>query len=216
MASPLRITYILYDPKDVFSTASALIALFPLCIMVVYLTLFYTRREIELLFMYIGQIVSHFFNTGLKHIFRHPRPDRKCLNAFCDELSNNFSSFIATLGGYGMPSNHAQHTAYLAGYLLLWCFFRAQNLPRLVFMCFSRVYLHYHTIWQVIVGSFVGIAFSAFWFFFVGTLRKTGVINAILYSRIGAFLYIKDTMNEEHNTFQKEWKEWIEKQNVSK
>ncbi|KTW28652.1 uncharacterized protein T551_02502 [Pneumocystis jirovecii RU7] len=181
---------------------SAFLALSPLAILIVYVTLIYNRREAELLLMYAGQVVCDFLNTQLKHIFQQARPS-------------------AIISDYGMPSNHAQFISYFAGYLLLWCFFRAQNLPQhicirnmvilivsVISVCFSRVYLHFHTVWQVIVGFFVGAVFSVFWFFFISLLRKIGLIDVVLRSWPNNYLYIKDTMNKEHNTIKKEWETW--------
>ncbi|KAG5437785.1 hypothetical protein PCANB_000499 [Pneumocystis canis] len=154
MISPLQITHILYDPQDILATLSALLALLPLAIVVIYLTLIYERREIELLLMYIGQITCQFLNTYLKQLIQQPRPD----------------SIIA---GYGMPSNHAQFISYLAGYLFMWHFYRST-------LTFSLKHNSYR----------------------------------LLHSKLNTYLYIKDTMNEEHQLIQKEWVAWKEKQTI--
>ncbi|EMR10449.1 hypothetical protein PNEG_01163 [Pneumocystis murina B123] len=151
--SSFQTTYI-YNPRDFLSTISALLALLPLEVVVVYLTLIYCRREVEVILIYIGQIICQLLNVHLKEKIQQPRPN-------------------PLIKGYGMPSNHAQFTSYFTGYMILWMFFRARYLPKiyytrntivlaflLISICFSRVYFKYHTIWQVIVGVLVGTAFS--------------------------------------------------------
>ncbi|KAG5440713.1 hypothetical protein PCK2_000149 [Pneumocystis canis] len=149
-----------------------------------------------------------FLNTYLKQLIQQPRPS-------------------PTLTGYGMPSNHAQFISYLAGYLFMWHFYRAQGLPKRIYqrniivllilvvsVCFSRVYLQYHSIWQVIVGFFVGVTFSILWFSLISALRWIGIVDGLLHSRLNTYLYIKDTMNEEHQRIQKEWTTWKDKQAI--
>lgn len=103
--TPFQKTYILYNPKDFLSTISAFLALLPVEVVVIYLTLIYCRREVEVIFIYIGQIICHFLNIHLKEAIQQPRPN-------------------PLIKGYGMPSNHAQFTSYFTGYLILWLFFR--------------------------------------------------------------------------------------------
>jgi len=42
--------------------------------MVIYVTLIYARREIDVLLMFIGQVFSEVANYILKHIIREERP----------------------------------------------------------------------------------------------------------------------------------------------
>jgi dolichyldiphosphatase len=70
----LKVTHVYYRPGDPFSLVSAYLALIPQGLMVVYVTLIYARREIEVILMFIGQLLSELANWILKRIIREERP----------------------------------------------------------------------------------------------------------------------------------------------
>ena len=77
---------------------------------------------------------------------------------------------------FGMPSSHSQFTWFCSGYLILFTLFRLTNtttwksltvvacLGTGLLMSYSRVYLQYHTVAQVVWGAVVGLAGSLLWF----------------------------------------------------
>lgn len=75
--TPLETTHILYNPVDFLSTISAFLALLPLEVVAVYLTHIYCRREVEVILIYIGQIICQFLNVHLKEKIQQPRPNCK-------------------------------------------------------------------------------------------------------------------------------------------
>jgi len=70
----LHLTHVYYNPADPLSFISAHLALVPQALMVIYVTLIYARREIDVLLMFVGQVGSELANYILKHIIREERP----------------------------------------------------------------------------------------------------------------------------------------------
>ena len=70
----LKITHVYYDPSDPVSLVSAYLALIPQALMVIYVTLIYARREIEVVLMFVGQLLCEGANWGLKRIIKEDRP----------------------------------------------------------------------------------------------------------------------------------------------
>ena len=72
----LKITHVYYNPSDPLSLASAYLALVPQALMVVYITLIYARREIEMVMMFVGQLLCEGANLALKRLIKENRPPR--------------------------------------------------------------------------------------------------------------------------------------------
>jgi len=96
------------------------------------------------LFVVFNDIV----NRTLKEIIREERPQ---------PWTKDKTHFLY----YGMPSGHAQHSVFVAAFLLL-----ANNpniyflLPMCAVILFERVHSRQHTVKQVIVGSILGIGLA--------------------------------------------------------
>ncbi|CAG8488436.1 3367_t:CDS:2 [Funneliformis mosseae] len=87
--------------------------------------------------------------------------------------------------GYGMPSSHAQFIAYFTIFSSIYLWY--------------KIYLHYHTTKQVIVGNIFGGTFAIFWYLLIEKLiRPLGIFKTIIYSPIAKYFYLKD------NTFAKD------------
>ena len=77
-----------------------------------------------------------------------------------------------------MPSSHSQFTWFCSAYMILFTLFRLTNtstwksltvvscLTTGLVMSFSRVYLEYHTVSQVVWGAVVGQVGALLWFIF--------------------------------------------------
>ncbi|KAJ3308286.1 hypothetical protein HDU76_004039 [Blyttiomyces sp. JEL0837] len=94
-------THVQYRPDDILGKPMAAAALVPQCLIVSYLTLFGSRRDVAILFMGVGQLVNEAINAVAKTAIAEPRP----------------TGFLGK--GYGMPSSHAQFMAYFAAYVVL-------------------------------------------------------------------------------------------------
>ena len=127
------------------------------------------RREMHTMIFLVGQFGNVVFNYIIKHIVKEARPSMR-------DLSNIHVK-------YGWPSAHAQSIWFFAFYLTLFIYFRCSNRP--TFRCFfnmwklctttilfcmagvvtySRVYLGYHTVNQVVWGGAIGSMVSLIWF----------------------------------------------------
>ena len=157
---PFSLTYVMYDPSDVYGELMAVITLAPIFIVVMYVTIIAIRRDIGTFFVFLGQLIGVAINVVVKKMVKEPRPD----GAYLDDE--------------GMPSNHAQFIFFFAVYYILELLFRSKRrvcplILRLfyslvllfvaILVSFSRVYLSYHTLEQVIVGAGLGTFNATLW-----------------------------------------------------
>ena len=127
----LKVTHVYYNPLDPFSLASAFLALIPQALMVIYITLIYARREIEVVLMLAGQLLCELANFILKRAIREARPPGISLApplVFCGGLT--FWGIEILGEGYGMPSSHAQFMAFFAVYVTLYLIHRFPQFKR--------------------------------------------------------------------------------------
>ncbi|RDW83865.1 phosphatase PAP2 family protein [Aspergillus mulundensis] len=208
----LSLTHVHYNPDDPLSLVSAWLALVPQALCVVYATLVWASREVEVGLMFAGQLVCEALNFALKRIIKEERPKQM------------FGK------GYGMPSSHAQFVAFFAVYMGLFLIFRhSPTTPnqgiiyRMVAsfgialgataVAVSRIYLTYHTIRQVLAGCAVGIVFALIWFIFTGLLRSYGWIDWVLEHSIARFLRLRDLVVSE-DLAEAGWQRWESKQRI--
>ncbi|KAL4995868.1 hypothetical protein BDV10DRAFT_173780 [Aspergillus recurvatus] len=202
----LSLTHVHYNPEDSLSLVSAWLALVPQALCVVYVTLVWASREVEVGLMFAGQLVCEALNFALKRIIKEERPKQM------------FGK------GYGMPSSHAQFVAFFAVYLGLFLIFRHtpnganQGIMSRMIASFgitlgamavavSRIYLTYHTVRQVLAGCAVGVVFALFWFIFTGLLRSYGWIDWVLEHSIAQLLRIRDLVVSE-DLAEAGWQRW--------
>ncbi|EJC99978.1 PAP2-domain-containing protein [Fomitiporia mediterranea MF3/22] len=156
----LELTHVLYDPDSHVSLALALVTLSPILLMASYAALAVVTRDLLIIHMWAGQFACEGFNWLLKHLVKQGRPP--------ESLGN----------GYGFPSSHSQYMGYFAAFLYMHLFFRHRftstgywiidTLWRVLvyiglavwtgIVCYSRLYLTYHTIRQILWGAGVGVA----------------------------------------------------------
>ena len=96
------------DPTSHLSHLFAWLALLPQGLCVVYVTLIWSTREVEIGLTFLGQLVCEALNWALKRHFKEQRPP-----------------LLRHLGkGYGMPSSHAQFLGYFAASVVLFVMLR--------------------------------------------------------------------------------------------
>ena len=76
------------NPDDPISYVAALLSLAPQALCIIYVTLIWASREMEVLLMFTGQMVCEALNFVLKRIIRQERPLRTCLT-FSDRLGSS-------------------------------------------------------------------------------------------------------------------------------
>ncbi|KAI9747011.1 MAG: hypothetical protein M1815_004733 [Lichina confinis] len=206
----LSLTHVHYNPNDVWSYGCAWLALVPQGLCVVYATLIWSTREVEILSMFVGQMACEALNWGLKRWIKEERPKQMYGK------------------GYGMPSSHAQFVTFFATHLALFLLLRHRPhstaghgalswgtrvaLSMLVVagagaVAVSRVYLRYHTPKQVLAGAVAGVLFALGWFSATTWLRRLGVVDALLDDPWVRALRLRDLVVDE-DLVEAGWLRW--------
>ncbi|KAJ0355672.1 hypothetical protein COL154_007320 [Colletotrichum chrysophilum] len=202
------------DPEDPLSFLCAWLALLPQALCIVYATLIWSTREAEIALMFAGQLGCEALNFALKRLIKEERPRR---------IHGK---------GYGMPSSHAQFVAYWSVFLVLFLMVRHRPSParrhhrpyslieRVVVsgvalviaaaVAWSRVYLDYHTVRQVLVGCLAGSITAVGWFLITAIARDTGLLSWGLQLPIARVFRFRDLVVEE-DPCQAGWDKWEER-----
>ncbi|CCD24716.1 dolichyldiphosphatase NDAI_0D04020 [Naumovozyma dairenensis CBS 421] len=213
---PFDDTYILYDPNDPISFLSAYFSLLPILILSFYLSWFIITRELEACIMAAGQLSNEIFNNIIKNIIKQTRPYH---NYFGESFQQN-----TLRSGYGMPSAHSQFMGFLTLYLSLRYIYNWNNLSAfwkflgISFItilggcvCFSRLYLKYHSFNQVLVGWTLGTLTGSSYYLLVGIIREIGIIDWVLTWPIMKWLYVKDSWNLAPSTLKEDYQIYLQK-----
>ncbi|KAJ6782975.1 hypothetical protein PWT90_08354 [Aphanocladium album] len=225
----LSITHVYYDPNDRISLLCAYLALLPQALGVVYLTLIFSSREIEIALLFAGQLACEALNFVLKRLIKEERPR---------QIHGK---------GYGMPSSHAQFVFFWSVALSLFLLVRhrpasssspsssssprakkstnsriverlalsALSLALAAATAWSRIYLNYHTPKQVFVGSAVGVLTAVAWFVFTAVLRGSGLLAWALDQPVMRAFRVRDLVVEE-DLSEAGWDRWEEKRLAKK
>ncbi|KAI0600466.1 PAP2 superfamily protein [Biscogniauxia sp. FL1348] len=218
----LSLTHVHYDPTDRISFLCAWLALVPQGLCVVYATLIWSTREIEIALLFAGQLACEALNFALKRLIKEERPRR--MNG----------------KGYGMPSSHAQFVAYFAISMTLFLLLRHRppspgvrrrnhtpmtmleramwsvaSLLMAAAVAWSRVYLNYHTERQVIFGSIAGAVSAVAWFIITSVVRQTGWLLWAIETPPARWLRVRDLVVEE-DPCQAGWEKWDDKMTALK
>ncbi|KAI7901043.1 uncharacterized protein BX663DRAFT_438519 [Cokeromyces recurvatus] len=138
-----------------------------------------TLSPIAILVFYASVIVSRREMAGILMLVG--QLTNEVVNYILKETIEQERPYAHLGDGYGMPSSHSQ------------------------FIC---IYLGYHTLNQVLIGSFVGALFGIVWYKFVNLLRTMNVIQFILDTAIAKKLYLKDMIYID-NVARWEYNEWL-------
>ncbi|CAJ0892985.1 5822_t:CDS:2 [Entrophospora sp. SA101] len=162
----LSLTHVEFDPTDSIAYIFAYITLSPLAIMVAYVTIIVSRREVAGINIFIGQSICELFNAILKRWLREKRPT--------DRLGT----------GYGMPLSHAQFIAFLQ-FLQFYIY---------ITVSYSRIYLNYHTTKQVLFGNLFGSIFALVWYIIIESLiRPLGFYKYLINTDLARSFYLRDS-----------------------
>ncbi|KAG7008088.1 hypothetical protein G7Y79_00007g022130 [Physcia stellaris] len=216
-SSPLAsfsLTHVHYNANDPVSYLCAWLALVPQALCVIYATLIWSSREAEIVLMGLGQFGCEVLNFALKRLIKEQRPPQ--MNG----------------KGYGMPSSHAQFTAYFSVSLSLFLLLRHTplpaspshtpfSIPQRLFLSFialvcaavvawSRIYLNYHNPLQVFVGVSAGVVSAVGWFGVTEFLRRKGWVQWGLDTWVARELRMRDLVVEE-DLVAPGWERWERK-----
>jgi dolichyldiphosphatase len=123
--------------------------------------------------------------------------------------------------GYGMPSSHSQFIWYFAVYGSLYMY-RYIYLDHTVWkvltsiamfslailVAVSRIYLGYHTLNQVLIGSMVGTGYGALWYGVTRWVHSVGAIQWLVNTSIAKKLYLRD-MSAVRNVARWEYEQYM-------
>ena len=193
-ARPFGLTQCVYAADaPLLGPLACLVTLSPVYVMVAYVVLLASRRDLATASLLLGQLLNEAANFALKRALRQPRP--------FSQMDRGPLGFAGPR--YGMPSDHAQFVGFLAAYALLWAA-RCWRAPRALrhlaaagvllaaaAVAATRVYLRLHTPAQVGVGLAVGAALGGGWFALVQALLRRH-FHAIAASRLGRALQLRD------------------------
>jgi dolichyldiphosphatase len=176
----ISLTHVQYSQGDLVGKVLGYITLLPIAIIVGFVTLIIFNRNLKTFYYFVGLLLNEAINFSLKRVIREPRPS--------DLLGD---------GTFGMPSSHSQLAWYFVTFAIIHVYIYnaplklagLENLliPGLTIMAggisYSRVYLHYHTLEQVIVGALVGVFVGWIWFSLQESLVKY-LANLLIKSNI--------------------------------
>ncbi|KAI1168928.1 phosphatidic acid phosphatase type 2/haloperoxidase [Nemania serpens] len=216
------LTHVHYVRSDPISYLCAWLALVPQGLCVMYVTLIWSTREVEIVLLGAGQFACEVLNFALKRLIKEERPPR--MNG----------------KGYGMPSSHAQFVTFFAVSMALFLLFRHQPpgpeqrrrnhspmaMSERVFwstvgligaftVAWSRVYLNYHTEKQVLVGCTAGLVIAVAWFSITSILRRVGLVAWAMEIPVARWLRVRDLVVEE-DLCQAGWEKWDDRMATSK
>ncbi|CAH8446686.1 unnamed protein product [Schistosoma bovis] len=188
---PLSLFYVEYPEADAFGKLLAYSSMVPIFIIFSIITLIMSRRDLHTIFYFCGCLINELSNYFLKYIIKQPRP---------------FPTIHLGIKSSGMPSNHAQFMGFFCVYIGFFLFIRlnqrsfSRQLTTFVYLvcasvtalvCYSRVYLLYHTSTQVLVGIIIGGIFGMIWFLIV-QYAITPIFPRFTDSWIGQLLMLQD------------------------
>ncbi|EME28076.1 Dolichyldiphosphatase 1 [Galdieria sulphuraria] len=185
----LKLTLVTYEKGDKLGWLLSIISLAPVFLYVAETSLVLFRREYFGLALLFGQLVNEALNVILKVTFARPRPSRSEQN------------------DYGMPSAHSQAMFFVTS-CIIFTLSRRRHKPlsslernllySFLFLCslsvsFSRIYLGYHSIHQVMVGALVGCLLGYFWTLYSleSNSRLLSALKSLAFLKL---FYFKDSL----------------------
>lgn len=184
----LSLTHVEYQEGDNLGKFFAIFSLLPLVIVIVFITAFLLRRDLHTFTYGVGVILNYIGNLALKKYIAEPRPKTR---------SVQFEE-------YGMPSSHSQFMWFCSTYMLLFTMLRLHNTTSWKVLCvlvvvgasstmsYSRVYLQYHTVAQVVWGGVVGGLGAVVWFI-ITQLVFTPLYPWLERCKLSEYFMIRDT-----------------------
>jgi membrane-associated phospholipid phosphatase len=142
----------------------------PFILLLFSLYLLSNKQNLQFYYL-VGLLINTILNLVLKGIIQQPRPfdDEKKFNLAVKNIPETIFKDGIPFNIFGMPSGHAQMALYSTVYIYL----SLKNINVLLFYIFmsliiivQRVISKSHSIFQVVVGAFIGsfMGYTAFYF----------------------------------------------------
>ncbi|KAF5825404.1 phosphatidic acid phosphatase type 2/haloperoxidase [Dunaliella salina] len=154
----------------------------------------FTTREVHMVFILFGCFVCEFMARALKHVVQQPRPLETCES-------------LGVCASPGFPSSHTQLMFFLTATrvsMLLRLFEQKQvhtiflglfESVTILFLAaavaWSRVYLGYHTLGQVLAAAAIGSMLGMAWIWL--TARLGGTFSNVSTSPFGHWMNLKNS-----------------------
>eukprot|EP01025_Chloroclados_australasicus_P032938 TRINITY_DN3345_c1_g2_i2.p1 TRINITY_DN3345_c1_g2~~TRINITY_DN3345_c1_g2_i2.p1 ORF type:complete len:214 (-),score=9.24 TRINITY_DN3345_c1_g2_i2:21-662(-) len=160
-----------YIKEDDIGKVFAYISLIPVILFVCLGSIVYYSRQIHLIFVLVGGLLTELITVVLKKTLKQPRPEYAC-------------NMYEICGSYGMPSSHTSTMFYFATVYSMMTILQLKSkikklslklmfsspIPETIFIVvsaplvgISRVYLGYHTVIQVLFGGVLGLVMGILW-----------------------------------------------------
>ena len=187
-------THVEYPKGDVIGLILAWSSLFPVFVLSGFFTHIYFRREIHTITFFVGLLLDECVNLMLKYTIQEPRPE---------------SHHTTVNVPFGWPSSHSQFTWFFLTYITYFIHIRFQTNNSLLDMVwkhcmsglcviiacivsYSRYYLLYHTLNQVIWGGLIGFVNASIWFTLTHQVF-TPLFSDVVCWPVCEFLLIRDS-----------------------
>ncbi|THD25660.1 Dolichyldiphosphatase [Fasciola hepatica] len=166
-------------------------SMIPIFIAIGLVTLVLFKRDLFTMLYFSGLVLNRFCNSVMKKCLKQPRP----------VVPNRIPP-----DSFGMPSDHGQFMGFFFSFCVLLIILRLgehsmkHSTRRILLLvcavattltCYSRVYLKYHTVGQVLVGTIVGAILGIVWFFSVHCVFSP-LFPRLCNSSIGQAFFIQD------------------------
>ncbi len=206
----------------------------PHALCVVYATLVWSTREAEVALLFAGQVSCEAANFALKRLIKQDRPWIHGKGYGMPSSHAQFVAFWAVAlvlfllvrhrprttatttpaerAGGGSSGGGSKNTAGGGGARHYWSFaeraaFSLLTVVLAALVAWSRVYLNYHTVHQVLVGCLAGGACAVAWFAATGLARHLGLLAWAVDLPPARWLRIRDLVVEE-DLAHAGWERW--------
>jgi dolichyldiphosphatase len=166
----VTLTHVRYGADDMLGLLFAWASLLPVFISLGgFVTHFLFRRELQAMFFAFGLLLAQFFSEVVKKSVKEARPLTCQALEMCDS--------------HGWPSSHSVYMAFFSIYLTLLAsrrlsfstafgklFVMLLPWPFAAIVMYSRIYLGYHSLPQVIAGCLLGLILGISWFLVVNVV----------------------------------------------
>lgn len=117
---PIGLTFVEYEAGNPFAMLLAYSSLTPIFLVVAFVTVMISRRELHAFSFFTGQMFCEIITIILKKYFQHPRPIGNYLWSWFSKSQGSNRT------GFGMPSEHSSFVFFFAIYATLFLFKRAK------------------------------------------------------------------------------------------